>query len=85
MAVDISIKIITSFVSMRKFISSNANLFQRLENIESKQLQYKIETDEKFDKVFEAIEDKNIKPSQGIFYDGQVMRDKQIGQAEFFF
>jgi len=30
------------------------------------------ETDSKLDKVLDAIEDKSIKPKQGIFYDGQV-------------
>lgn len=36
--------------------------------VKDKQLQ----TDEKFNKIFEAIEAKSIKPTQGIFYDGEV-------------
>ncbi len=71
-AIETSIKIIDSFVNMRKFLSTNANIFQRLENIESKQLQYQQQTDDKFDKIFKAIESKQIKPTQGIFYDGQI-------------
>lgn len=71
-AVQTSIKIIKSFVSMRKFLSTNANIFQKLENIELKQLHYQQQTDDKFDEVFKAIESKQIKPSQGIFYDGQI-------------
>ncbi len=67
-AIDISIKIIQAFVQMRKFISINAGIFQRLDKIEQKQ----IETDTKFDKVFKALEDKSIKPKQGIFYEGQI-------------
>ncbi len=71
-AIQTSIKIIKSFVNMRKFLSTNAEIFQRLENIESKQLQYQQQTDNKFDKIFKAIESKQVKPTQGIFYDGQI-------------
>ena len=67
-AVDISVKIIRSFVNMRKFISNNALIFQRLETLEQKQFS----NDEKFNKLFEAIEAKSIQPTQGIFYDGEV-------------
>ena len=33
---------------------------------------YQIKTDEKFEKIFKALEDKSIKPKHGIFFDGQV-------------
>ena len=71
-AVQISIQIINAFVSMRKFISANAQIFHRLEGVERKQIEYKVETDEKFKRVFDAIEEKDIKPRQGIFFDGQI-------------
>jgi hypothetical protein len=67
-AVDISVNIIRVFVNMRKFISNNALIFQRLETLENKQSK----NDEKFNKLFEALEDNTIKPKQGIFYDGEV-------------
>ncbi|MBU1198868.1 MAG: ORF6N domain-containing protein [Nanoarchaeota archaeon] len=67
-AVKVSIQIMNAFVAMRKFIASNAGFFQRLDRVEIKQ----IEQDKKFEKVFEAIEAKEIKPSKGIFFDGQV-------------
>jgi len=67
-AIDISIKIIDSFVSMRKFISQNASVFQRLEILEQNQLI----TNTNFDKIFKAIEEKNPIQSQGIFYNGQI-------------
>jgi hypothetical protein len=51
-----------------EFISNNALIFQRLDSLEQKQFK----TDEKVDAVLNAIEDKSIKPKQGIFYDGQV-------------
>jgi len=67
-AVKMSIQIIKAFVEMKKFISDNAAIFQRLERVEIKQT----ETDKKIDKIFKALEDKSIKPKQGIFYDGQI-------------
>lgn len=71
-AIKTSIKIIESFVNMRKFLSSNNELFQKIKSLEKKQLSYEIKSDEKFEKIFKAIEEKSIKPKQGIFYEGQV-------------
>ncbi len=67
-AVTMSIHIINAFVEMRRFISNNALIFQRLDSLEQKQTK----TDEKVEAILSAIEDKSIKPKQGIFYDGQV-------------
>jgi len=53
---------------MRKFIATNASIFQRLEQVEQKQ----IVSDQKFEKIFKALETKSIKPRQGIFYNGQI-------------
>jgi hypothetical protein len=58
----------TAFVAMRKFISSNAQIFHRLEFVERKQ----IEHDKKFDELFDAIQSREITPEKGIFFDGQV-------------
>lgn len=71
-AIEISIKIIDSFVMMRRVISHNAPLFQRLERLESIQMAHKIESDEKFNQIFSAIESKELKPDHGIFYDNQI-------------
>ena len=67
-AVRISIQIMTAFVAMRKFISSNAHVFQRLDTIEQKQVIH----DKKFEQVFDAIQNKGLKPEKGIFFNGQV-------------
>lgn len=67
-AVEISVKIINAFVTMRRFIASNAKVFQRLDTLELKQL----ETNKKMEKVLDAIESKEIKPKQGIFFNGQI-------------
>lgn len=67
-AIDISIKIIDSFVSMRKLIFQNITMFERFERIEQRLTIH----DENFDKLFDALKDKTLKPKQGIFYDGEV-------------
>ncbi|HNW83006.1 MAG TPA: ORF6N domain-containing protein [bacterium] len=71
-AIKVSIKIVTAFIAMRKFISENAQIFQRLDSVETKQLEYKIETDRKLEMVFDALESRQIQPKQGIFFDGQI-------------
>jgi len=67
-AVTVSIQIMNAFVEIRKFISINAGIFQRIENIEEKQLI----NDQKFKQLFNALEEKSLTPNQGVFYDGQV-------------
>lgn len=71
-AIKTSIQIINSFVKMRQFLSQNADMFKRLELVEKRQISHEIKTDEKFEKLFDAFEDKSIKLKQGIFYDGQI-------------
>jgi len=66
-AIDVSIRIMDAFVAMRHFLANNAQVFQRLANIEYHQ----IETDRRIDEVFKRL-DANTQPQQGIFYDGQV-------------
>ena len=53
LAEEISVKIIRAFVSMRRFITANAGLFQRVGVLEQKQ----IETDKKLDVVLDKIEE----------------------------
>ena len=67
-AIQTSIQIINSFVKMRRFLFDNASVFQRFTQIEQKLLTH----DENFDKLFEALENKSLKPKQGIFYDGEI-------------
>ncbi len=67
-AVKVSIQIIQAFVEMRKFITIHEAIFKRLDSIELKQLK----TDDKFEKVFKALESGSTIPKQGIFFDGQV-------------
>ena len=66
-AIQVSISIIRAFIEMRKFISSNAQIFERLTNVEYKLLQQ----DKKFDEIFNQLQsEENIK--QKIFFAGQI-------------
>jgi len=69
-AVQINIQIMRAFVAMRRFISKNGEIFLRLDNVERKQIEYQIITDDKFNKIFNALGSK--KPKQGIFFNGQI-------------
>lgn len=70
-AIQVSIHIMNTFVEMRRFIANNALLFEKVSDIELKQLEYQKSTDEKFDKVFQYIED-HAESEQKIFFDGQI-------------
>ena len=66
-AVAVSIRIMDAFVEMRKFISVNGQVFDRLTNVEYKLLEH----DKKFDKVFNQLQqEENVK--QKIFFQGQI-------------
>lgn len=67
-AIQVSIQIMKAFVNMRKFLLNNASIFQRLDRIESKQLQ----SDEKIDQIFKALDAKTLSTDKGIFFNGQV-------------
>ncbi|GAB4329084.1 MAG: hypothetical protein Kow00127_21550 [Bacteroidales bacterium] len=67
-AVKVSIQIMQAFVEMRKFISNNTAIFQRLDDIEKRQFI----SETKLDKVFKALESGNLPPKQGIFFNGQI-------------
>ena len=66
-AVEVSIKIMNSFVEMRRFLLANKEMFARLDKLEIKQ----IETDKKLDEVFNYIAN-NSEVKQNIFFDGQI-------------
>ncbi len=67
-AVSVSVRIMQAFVAMRRFMLTNAQVFQRLDRIEYKQL----ETDKKIDQVFAKLEEKTDRNKQCIFFDGQI-------------
>ncbi len=66
-AVNVSIGIMRAFVEMRRFIANNALLFERISNVELKQLEYQKQTDEKLEQIFEYISE-HEEASQKVFH-----------------
>ncbi len=71
-ATDITVMIIRTFANMRRLINSNDFYIHQLKELEKRQLTYEIKSDEKFDKIFDALENKQIHLTNGIFYNGQI-------------
>lgn len=66
-AVEVSIKIMDSFIEMRKFLLSNRELFSRLDRVELKQLV----TDKKLEEIFNYLSSQ-AEVKQNIFFNGQI-------------
>ncbi len=71
-ATEITLSIIRAFAQMRKVLHANSLLISQMQDLEKRQLSYEIKTDNKLETIFKAIEAKDLKPTQGIFFDGQV-------------
>ena len=74
-AVRVSIQIMEAFVEMRHTLAANDHIVRRLETIEHHQLslaKHQEETDNKIEEVFRRLDEGQVKPQQGIFYDGQI-------------
>ena len=67
-AVQVSIKIMDAFVAMRRFLLSNAQIFQRIESLEI----HRIESDKRIDELFTRMDRYKIDDTQGIFFQGQI-------------
>lgn len=68
-AIQVSINIMNAFVEMRKFILLNGEVFQKINTIKEKLLEY----DKKFDVVFNELQNNKEKEfKQKIFFDGQI-------------
>ena len=70
-AIRVSIQIMNAFVEMRKFISSNALLFERISEVELKQIDYQKKSEEKFELLFDYLSE-HEQSQQKIFFDGQI-------------
>ena len=67
-AVEVNIQIMRAFVEMRRFLFQNFEVFEKFQRIDDKLLIH----DDNFNKIFEAMEKKELTPSQGVFFEGQV-------------
>lgn len=71
----ISVRIQRAFVAMRRYITQNAGLFQRIESLEAYRLETKQEfkaIGERFDQIMDRLDDGSLKQRLGIFFDGQM-------------
>lgn len=76
-AIEVNIRIMRAFVSMRHFMVNHATIFQRLETIEFNQLEsnkaqakilsHQEEQDKRIDEVFRRLDEGNVQQKQGIF------------------
>lgn len=67
-AIQANVQIMRAFAAMRRFLVSNAQVFQRLENLEYKL----IATDQKVERLYDMLEEGKLEPKQGIFFEGQI-------------
>lgn len=70
-AIQVSVNIMKAFVKMRRFLAENALMFDKLNSLELKQLQYQKESNEKFDQIFAYISE-HEEVGQKIFFEGQI-------------
>lgn len=71
-AVKVSIQIMQAFVSMRRLLAASTPLLDRLDTLEKRQIANEIRTDDRFERVFSALEAGNPRPAQGVFFEGQM-------------
>ena len=69
-AVEMSIKIVRTFISMRKFILENGDVLLKLAQLQNRQINFEIETNKRFDEVLKMINKVDL-PKQALFFDGQ--------------
>lgn len=65
-AIQTNIMIMRAFVAMRRFLSANSQIFQRLDRIEIQQIEdkrWKAETEEKIDAILDKIEEQSPSPT----------------------
>lgn len=67
-AIQVSIKIMESFVKMRQYITMDSHLFKRMNSLEMRLS----DTETQVANIIKTISSINDNPRQGIFFDGQV-------------
>lgn len=74
-AVLVSIRIQRAFVAMRRFLVSNAQIFQRLDSLEQYRLESRMNfehVDQRFEEILNRLEDGTLRHKVGVFFDGQM-------------
>jgi len=85
-AIQVSIRIMETFVEMRRYMANSALMFEKINEVEFKQIEYQKKTEERFEQVFDYIAEHD-EAKQKIFFDGQIydafsLLVKLVGSAE---
>ncbi len=77
-AIKVSIRIMETFVEMRKYLANNSLLLDKVNHLETRQIESDLQrqafeqrTDERFEQVFSYIAE-HEESNQKVFYDGQI-------------
>ena len=84
-AVDVSIKIMDSFVEMRRFILTNQELFAKIDKVELRQLEFEKKSEIRQMKIEEKLDAKSVeadKKFEEVF--DYIARTKEVKQKIFF-
>lgn len=70
-AIQVSIRIMDTFVELRKYMANASVLYERINSMETRQLLYQEKADKQFERIFDYIA-AHEESNQKIFYDGQI-------------
>ena len=70
-AIQVSIRIMDTFVEMRKYMANTSLIYDRVNAIEVRQISYQEQTDRKLEQIFDYIAD-HKENNQKVFFDGQI-------------
>jgi len=71
-ASEATVLIIRTFANMRNLINSNNFCIQQLKELEKRQTTYEIKSDQQFNTLFKALDNNQLKPKNGIFFNDQI-------------
>ena len=69
-AIEASVRIVDTFIAMRKALASIAPMLVRLDNVERRQIEDQSRNEERFDRIFKAMDGGEFPPQQ-VFYEGK--------------
>ncbi|MBD5521052.1 MAG: cell filamentation protein Fic [Lachnospiraceae bacterium] len=70
-AIQVSIRIMDTFVEMRKYMANTSLIYDRVNAIEVRQITYQEQTDRKLEQIFDYIAD-HKENNQKVFFDSQI-------------
>lgn len=70
-AINVSIGIMRAFVEMRRYLANSTLMFERINEIEVKQLEHERSNNENFEKIFQYLSE-HEESNQKIFFGGQI-------------